>query len=153
VSGDLRERFDLRCSRLDGNLGALARILARRSATPGSDDETLPGLAWLLEASYSEMEEVLKGVARHCGDALPASTTWHRDLLDLMAAPSGDRPTVLSEVLKIDLEEYRAFRHFSRNATFLVLDWERMRPLVDGLESVVGRFRTELEAFLRGRGL
>jgi hypothetical protein len=60
-----------------------------------------------------------------------------------------ERPEqVVSLALKTELEDYLAFRHFSRNATFVVLDWERMRPLVDGLDDVVQRFRSEIEAFL-----
>jgi hypothetical protein len=73
----------------------LAKILGRSSAASVPDDSDLPGLAWLLGASYSEMEEVFKGVASHFGEPIPNSPTWHRDLLDQMAAPGNARGSVV----------------------------------------------------------
>jgi len=101
------------------------------------------------ECDLRRDEEVLKGIATHFGEPLPSATTWHRDLLSVMAKDSPKRSAVLSAELARDLDDYLAFRHFSRNATFPVLDWQRMAPLITGLAGVLQRFGHEIEAFLR----
>lgn len=146
MSLDLRTLLNDRLGRLQGNLGAAAKILARRPGM-GPDPEDLPGLAWLLESSYSDMEEVWKGIARHFGETLPNSTSWHRDLLDSMAASTQARANVISPTLRDTLEDYLSFRHFARYSTFAVLSWAQMQSLVLQLPEVVHEFREELSRF------
>jgi hypothetical protein len=145
----LRERFALRRQRIADDLAALGQLVARRGAGKAPDALDLPGITWLLGAIYCEIEEVLKGIAAHFGEQLPAASNWHRDLLDSMTRPSARRTAVLSATCVSSLDAYRAFRHYSRNATFPALEWERMRPLVETVAEAVGRFDAEAAVFLQ----
>lgn len=90
----------------------------------------LAALAQLLQNVYTEMEHVFKVIAEDVDGAVLNSSSWHRDLLDLMCDPGSRRPALLSPALYEELNSYRTFRHFARNATVLVLEWDRMQPLV-----------------------
>ncbi|HZN40957.1 MAG TPA: hypothetical protein VFD82_19280 [Planctomycetota bacterium] len=148
MSGDLRERFAQRMTRLRGNLDGIAAVFASTPDRAKPGPGALPAFAWLLEASYSDIEEVFKSLVRSCGDEVPNSLNWHRELLDAVSQPTPKRAAAVTTGLKVELEDYLQFRHFARYSTFLVLDWAQMKPLVDGLPRVVERFRVEMEQFL-----
>lgn len=143
---ELRVRIETRATRIADNLAGVAGCMA--GVGPGSppDRKTLAALAWLLGSTYSEAEETLKAIAQYYREPVPSSTTWHRDLLDQMARPTSNRLAVLSPASLQDLDQLRAFRHFSRNATFPVLDWEQMRPNVEILEPTVTRLLADVRA-------
>lgn len=151
MSPELRSLFALRRARILADRAAIGAILGRR---PGMepDGTDLPGLAWLLGAIYNEVEEVLKGVAKLYGEALPSTNAWHRDLLEQMSAPTPKRPALLSSTLRTQLDEFRAFRHASRHATFLELDWPRMEPLFARLPLMLDEFFAAIDAFVDGLG-
>ncbi len=108
----------------------------------------LAGLAWLLGAIYNEVEEILKGVAKLHGEVLPSTNAWHRDLLEQMSAPTAARAALLSTPLREQLDEFRAFRHASRHATFLDLDWPRMEPLFALLPRMLQAFFAACDVFV-----
>lgn len=109
----------------------------------------LAGLAWFLGAIYNEIEEIFKSVAKRLGEPATASSSWHQDLLEQMARPSSARRAVLSPELYSKLVELLGFRHVSRHATSLDLDWAKMRPLVESVDQTVRAFLAEMEEFLR----
>lgn len=112
------------------------------------DGPDLAGLAWLLGAIYNEVEEVLKGVAKLHGEVLPSTNAWHRDLLEQMSGPTTARAALLSAPLREQLDEFRAFRHASRHATFLELDWPRMEPLFARLPRMLHAFFAACDMFV-----
>jgi hypothetical protein len=69
-----------------------------------------------------------------------------------MTKVTSSRNSVLSPQLAQELDSYRAFRHFSRNATFPVLDWPQISPLVHRLDDVMRQFDREIDLFLRRPG-
>ncbi|MBL8747728.1 MAG: hypothetical protein JNK78_01105 [Planctomycetes bacterium] len=146
MSLELRTVLEDRLTRLKGNEDAVAPIVARRSGPPAPED--LAGLAWLLESSYSDIEEAWKAIARHFEEPTPTSTSWHRDLLDSMANQSRRRGPVISTDLRDSLEEYLSFRHFSRYSTFAILRWDQMQPLVERLPTAIAGFRCAIERLL-----
>ena len=151
MSSELRALLALRRARILADRAAIDAILGRR---PGMepDGPDLAGLAWLLGAIYNEVEEVLKGVAKLHGEALPSTNAWHRDLLEQMSAPTSTRVALLPVSLRAQLDEFRAFRHASRHATFLELDWPRMEPLFVRLPSMLDAFFAACDAFVDGAG-
>lgn len=80
--------------------------------------------------------------------ALPASETWHRDLLQQMAQDLEDiRPAVISEDNATALDEFRRFRHLVRNVYAINLAPDRMVGLMAALPELWSRLRAELLAF------
>lgn len=118
----------------------------RGGAVPGQRD--LAAIAWFLGAVYNEVEEVLKAVAKRFGEPVIASVAWHQELLERMAQANAMRPAIVTVGLRDRLGELLAFRHVSRHATALDLDWERMRPVAEAAGETIREFLAELDAFL-----
>ena len=76
------------------------------SIDPGADlgvIETSAACA-MLHSFYTEIEKILKIIAREWDKSVPASEAWHRDLLIQMSAATVSRPAVLSPELLVTLK-------------------------------------------------
>lgn len=93
----------------------------------------------------------MKAVAARFSEPAIDSTAWHQELLNQMATQTAARPAVVSPGLRDRLAVLLGFRHVSRHATALDLDWERMRPVAEAVQSTVGDFLAELDVFLGSR--
>ncbi len=102
----------------------------------------LTAMATFLHNSYNGMENLLKRALYHAGLSLPASSSSHKDLLDL-AVEHG----VISQSLSEELDAYRGFRHFFVHRYGVMLDEAQLMPLVEHLPDVWERFNAELRAF------
>jgi hypothetical protein len=78
----------------------------------------------MLHSFYTEIEKILKIIAREWDGSLPASESWHRDLLVQMSEATAKRPAVLSADLLPDLKEFLAFRHLFRGASIALMRWD-----------------------------
>jgi hypothetical protein len=108
----------------------------------------LRGLGSLLHDFYTAVEDVFEAIAGDVNGSLPEGTTWHKELLVKMSIPiPGLRPAVISEELRWKLDEYLRFRHVFRNVYGYLLDWKRIRPLLENLDSVYQQFTREVAAF------
>ena len=101
----------------------------------------------MLHSFYTEIEKILKLVARDWDGDLPASDSWHRDLLVQMSTATPRRPAVLSKGLVDVLNEFLAFRHLFRGASIALMRWEKLHPLVAKVDRTYECTKTELEAF------
>ena len=82
-------------------------------------DAYLDSVALNLHSFYSGGERLFELIARHVDGTLPASETWHRDLLQQMARDLADvRPAVISQDSVLALDEFRRFRHLVRNVHY-----------------------------------
>ena len=125
------------------------RSLIDKCETATPTDIELSALAAMLHSFYSGIENIFKRICIEPGETLPGGASWHRDLLDLMSAPSDLRSAVISPELKRRLEEYLKFRHFFRQAYSFQFDWAKVSSLVLGCEYVLRKLDHELETFLR----
>jgi hypothetical protein len=83
----------------------------------------------MLHSFYTEIEKILKLIAREWDGSLPTSESWHRDLLIQMAEATANRPAVLSADLLATLKEFLAFRHLFRGASIVLMRWDKLHPL------------------------
>ncbi|MCB9879418.1 MAG: hypothetical protein H6835_17630 [Planctomycetes bacterium] len=93
---------------------------------------------------------MLKSVAKHCGEPKIDAVSWHQQLLASMTRSTSGRPPVLSTDLHERLGELLGFRHVSRHATALDLDWEKMEPVAVGVARVAESFLDEMTSFVEG---
>lgn len=108
----------------------------------------LRGLGSLLHDFYTAIEDVFEVIVGDVNGNLPEGTTWHKELLVKMSIPIPNlRPAVISEELRWKLDEYLRFRHVFRNVYGYLLDWKRIRPLLENLNSVYQQFTREVAAF------
>lgn len=123
-------------------------LLARcRESAPTTDE--VAALAAILHSFYSGAEKLFKRLAAEVDGEAPRGEFWHSELLDCMARATRRRPAVLSEQLRLELEEYMDFRHMFRHAYTFNLRWSKMAPLVLRLETVMAELEGETELFLR----
>jgi uncharacterized protein YutE (UPF0331/DUF86 family) len=117
-------------------LQALQEALARKEKTVVE----LAAIAAFLQNAYNGIENTLKRVLRFRGVSIPASESFHRDLLDL----SVDK-RIISLELSRKLDEYRAFRHFFVHGYGIMLDKDRLLPLARSLTDVWKEFESEVD--------
>ena len=123
------------------------RPLIERCAVVPPDDTELSALAAMLHSFYNGFENIFKRVAAELDGGLPSGEFWHRELMDSMTMPIGERSAVLSEKLIERLDDYLEFRHFFRHAYTFDLRWDRMKTLVLGCEETLQLVEGELDRF------
>ena len=104
----------------------------------------------VLHDLYNGIEAIFSRVARQLDGNLPGGANSHRDLLDQMNRPflPNRRQPVIDSSTASRLEEYRKFRHVVRIHYGFSLDWERMKPLIDGSVSLLDLFTADIEKFI-----
>ena len=101
----------------------------------------------MLHSFCTEIEKIVKLIARDWDSDLPSSDSWHRDLLLQMSQATAWRPGVLSTELVEVLNEFLAFRHLFRGASIALMRWHKLHPLIAKVDSSYQHTRRELEAF------
>lgn len=130
-------------SRIDAEYEAIEHTLSALPATPLStlSELELAGVAALLHKFYNGVENVLKQVFMAKSVALPAGSSWHRDLL-----VAAEHECIIGEALLKELSRFLAFRHFFSHAYALDLHPERLAPLVRQAPEVFRRFKSQIDA-------
>ena len=103
----------------------------------------------MLHSFYTEIEKILKLIAREWDGQAPSSDSWHKDLLNQMSERTAKRPAVVSPALVEVLSEFLAFRHLFRGASIVLMRWEKLAPLIAKVDQTYDRARVEIEAFMR----
>lgn len=116
---ELRREIAAEKEHISYTLRALQEAVERKERTIVE----LAAVATFLQNTYNGMENILKRILKSRLVSLPASGSFHKDLLDL----SVDN-RILSLQLSRELDEYRAFRHFSVHGYGVMLDEQRLIP-------------------------
>ena len=103
----------------------------------------------ILHSFYTEIEKILKLIAREWDGQMPSSDTWHKMLLNQMSTATARRPEILSPSLVEVLSEFLAFRHLFRGASIALMRWEKLSPLVAKVDRTYDQTKIEIEAFVQ----
>ena len=150
VWDSVREQVTLERGQLHRLFPVYRPLLEKCAVTPPNDIE-LYAFAAILHSFYNGIENIFKRVTLELGDAMPGGESWHKDLLDSMTRPPGDRNSVLSPELARRLKEYMEFRHVFRHAYTFNLRWDRLKTLVLGCEEALQLVESELDRFFEPR--
>jgi hypothetical protein len=101
----------------------------------------------MLHSFYTDIEKILKLIARECDERIPPSDAWHKELLNQMAEATDTRPAVITGDLVGDLSEVLAFRHLFRGASIVLMRWDKLAPLLAKVDQTYVRTRDEPENF------
>ncbi|WP_366932600.1 hypothetical protein [Thermotoga sp.] len=94
------------------------------------------------------MEDIFELISSEMNGVRLDSYDRHKRLLNRMTLEiPGLRPAVISKELKEALDEYLRFRHVFRNVYGYLLEWKRMKPLLEKAGAVYKRFKEEIEGF------
>lgn len=120
-----------------------------KRAKQTGDDYYLDGVALNLHSFYSGTERILELIAVNVDDMLPKGENWHQLLLKQMAEEVVEiRPAVISYSVRLDLDEYRGFRHIVRNIYTYKFDSARIEKLTKKAGPLFTLLRAELLAFV-----
>ena len=102
-----------------------------------------------LASVYMGVENVLKRIARYHEIDLPRSERWHVELFERFCRPAtGSLPVLFKGELIPKMDAYRRFRHVIHHGYERDLDYDRMRPGIQGARQTFERFRDEVESYL-----
>ena len=119
-----------------------------KRAKETGDDYYLDGVALNLHSFYSGIERIFELIAVNVDDSRPEGENWHQTLLKQMAEEITEvRPAVISDSVRLDLDEYRGFRHIVRNVYTYKFDSARIEKLTEKAGPLFARLRAELLAF------
>lgn len=120
-----------------------------KRAKQTGDDYYLDGVALNLHSFYSGTERIFELIAANVDDMLPKGENRHQALLKQMAEEITEvRPAVISDSVRLDLDEYRGFRHIVRNVYTYKFDSARIEKLTEKAGQLFARLRAELLAFV-----
>ena len=127
--------------KMEAEFDNVERALAELPPTAeGLSTLELAGVGALLHSFYNGIENVLVRVLRARSVELPRGPSWHRDLVEV--AVSQGR---VAEATAEGLRRYVAFRHFFSHAYAIDVRAGLVEPLMQGAQSVYGRFRRDIE--------
>lgn len=105
-------------------------------------------LGSVLHSFYNGLENIFEIIAKNIDGVVPNGNKSHQELLHQMASENSKRNEILNEGLYLKLREYATFRHFYRHAYSFQLNWEKMNPLIDNLQTVWNEVKLNLENFI-----
>jgi hypothetical protein len=147
VSRDLAVKLRL-------GLNAVAAVHGQFDELLSLPDRANPGViersaaCAMLHSFYTEIEKLLKLIAREWDGRMPDSDAWHKELLLQMSMGTDMRPAVLSAAMVAELSEYLAFRHLFRGASIVLMRWEKLLPLLSKAGETHRRVDAEVRAFI-----
>lgn len=108
----------------------------------------MDSVALNLHGFYSGIEKLFQLIAGKIDKNIPASKTWHRDLLQKMTEEvSNVRPAVINSCWLQKVDELRRFRHLVRNVYTFNIVPAKIEPIVDALPELWPHIKEELLAF------
>ncbi len=148
MSDRLKKQIELELELLQRLLEVHKPILekAARQITPTPIE--ISALGAMLHSFYSGIENILKRIVTEIDNRHFCGESWHRELLQLAANQTPNRPAVFTEDLCSRLEEYLRFRHRFRHSYSFQLNWEHMSSLVLSCEDIFRQVTDELQKFI-----
>ena len=124
-------------------------LFAGLDSSPASQWARRTSLAGGVEAVYSGLEGILKGIAEDIDGHVPQGGAWHAKLLETMALDvPGVRPAAVSSETHGLLDELRRFRHAVRSHYGIDLRDTDIETNLDRTRHVLPLFRKDFDAFV-----
>jgi len=136
-------------------LAELDRVVERavrfgESANKTGDEAYWDAVALNIHSYYSGLERIFEDIARTVDGNHSQGPDWHQQLLFQMSSDiQGIRPAVLDRTARLNLDEYRAFRHVVRNVYAFNFRPKRLQELVDGLKDSFNVVKNDLFNFVQ----
>ena len=112
------------------------------------DNIELAAIATILHSFYNGIEGIFLYIVKRIDRTVLNGLSWHQSLLLQMTEETDNRTPVISVHTADLLVPYLKFRHFFRHSYAFMLDWQRMKPLVDELHSIWATVKNEVESFI-----
>ena len=146
MSADLSRKIQLGLDEFAMVRAQMTPLIAKPPDSEVGDIERAAACA-MLHSFYTEIEKILKLIARECDKQMPSEDAWHKELLNQMAAPTDARPAVITTGLVEILSEFLAFRHLFRGASIVLMRWDKLSTLLAKVDRTYIQTRREIEVF------
>ena len=103
----------------------------------------LAAIGTFIHNCYNGIENILKRILLASKIKVKDTPTWHKDLLKTSLDMG-----VISYELYVSLSGYLSFRHFFIHAYGFSLRWEELKPLIDGLEETLNKFKSTIYHYI-----
>ena len=104
--------------------------------------------AQVLHSFYNGIESIIVLFFKNISESIPSDYKWHKTLFEMTFGNNSKKISIIRNDLKIKLEEYLLFRHFIRHSYSSELNWNQMKPLVNGLDEIWKTIKTDFEFFM-----
>ena len=142
----MKERIANELKSLERVTQSLQTFLGTASEQPSEIE--IRGTASYLHDFYNGIERIFERIAVTLDGGLPAGDRWHQLLLQQMTEErTGVRPAIIDDALHQRVEEYLKFRHRFRHTYGDALEWDKLRPMAEGVQETFAQLCTQLTRF------
>lgn len=112
-----------------------AQILLNKITKINPDIYDILAAGSLLQTYYNGLENIFKLINKNFDFFEIQGINFHTELLMSMFAKTDKRNPVLDSSIKSELKKYLGFRHVFRHSYGYKIDWEKVKPLFEGLKN------------------
>ena len=102
-----------------------------------------------LQSVYNGIESIVLLIFKTIGEDIPNDLQWHRKLFEKTFEANEKRTIIFRNEYKEELVEYLSFRHYFRHSYGYELDWNRLKPLINGVEKLWKVLEKDINKFIK----
>ena len=80
---------------------------------------------------------------------IPNDLHWHKKLFDKAFETNEKRTAIINNRYKEQFAEYLSFRHYFRHSYGYEIDWNRLKPLINGVEESWKALKEDIYTFIK----
>ncbi len=144
----LTQRINDELSKINETLGRIQRGLENIDVLPVQAKEFIENtIATDLADVYRGIENIFLRIAREVDMHVPTGSRWHKNLLAQMAKQRSERPPVISDQIRLRLEDLLDFRHKVNNIYGEELVYEITEPHAKSIDELFANVCQEFNTF------
>jgi len=105
--------------------------------------------AQVLHSFYNGIESIIILFFKYLNEKLPNDLKWHKTLFEMAFGSNSQNIRIFGDEIKNDLEKCLLYRHFIRHSYSSELNWEQMKPMVNGLNEIWNKVKLYFEKFIK----
>ena len=114
------------------------------------DEAHIAAIAAYLMNFYNGVENIMKRCAQEYYREMPVGSDWHKKLLQQSCAQVKNKNALFNQGVVDALYDYLTFRHFFIHGYGFALDWDKMAPLIGGIDKVWLNIKESINKFIKG---
>jgi len=101
-----------------------------------------------LQSFYNGTERIILLIFKTIGESIPTDLHWHKKLFEKAFDTTEKRTAIFRREYQDRLVEYLSFRHFFRHSYGYEVDWERLKPLINGVRELWEALKKDINGFI-----
>lgn len=137
---DIKQKIHAEMENVETVLTQLETVKNR----PNKEPVVLVGIGGYLQNTYNGIENILKQILLFKNISIPASPTWHKDLLNLAV-----KHKVIGRETAERIGKYLFFRHFFTHSYGFLIEERKIKPLMDSALKDYKVFKKDILDYLK----